>query len=201
MTALAALGIELGLHPALPGQRLDPADELVARHWHCIGRKRPACKSQSTALWFLRGCPQDRHAEAAARWRSPSARRQKMRHWLVALEQTTPCNSPPNKSTASTARPQVWRIAETPTWSPPPSAIWCRVKCWTARAGTPSGQAAAGQTFGGDWRLPLGLAHGVKLLRAVAQGQALSWDDVAVDTGSSTFSTRWAMEEMFEAGD
>ena len=49
--------------------------------------------------------------------------------------------------------------------------------------------------------LPLGLAHGVKLLRPVAQGQALSWDDVAMDTGSSAFRTRRAMEEMFEAGD
>ena len=49
--------------------------------------------------------------------------------------------------------------------------------------------------------LPLGLAHGVKLLRPVAQGQALSWDDVAMDTSSSAFRTRRAMEEMFEAGD
>ena len=50
MAALAALGIKLGLHAALPGQRLDPADELVACHWHSIGRKRPADKSQSTGL-------------------------------------------------------------------------------------------------------------------------------------------------------
>ena len=49
--------------------------------------------------------------------------------------------------------------------------------------------------------LPLGLAHGVKLLRPVAQGQALSMDDVAMDTGINAFSTRRAMEEMFEAGE
>ena len=49
--------------------------------------------------------------------------------------------------------------------------------------------------------LPLGLAHGVRLQRPVAQGQALSWDDVAMDTGINAFSTRRAMEEMFEAGD
>jgi predicted homoserine dehydrogenase-like protein len=45
--------------------------------------------------------------------------------------------------------------------------------------------------------LPLGLAHNVKLLRAVKQGQSLSWADVAMDTGTNAYRTRKAMEEMF----
>ena len=39
--------------------------------------------------------------------------------------------------------------------------------------------AAKSMTMGG---LPLGLAHNVKLLRPVKQGQSLSWADVAMDT-------------------
>ena len=39
--------------------------------------------------------------------------------------------------------------------------------------------AATSLRMGG---LPLGLAHGVKVVRPVAQGQSLSWDDVAMDT-------------------
>ena len=45
--------------------------------------------------------------------------------------------------------------------------------------------------------LPLGLAHDVKLLRAVRQGQCVSWDDVAIDTRTDAYRTRRAMEDMF----
>ena len=38
--------------------------------------------------------------------------------------------------------------------------------------------------------LPLGLAHGVKLRRAVAQGQCLCWDDVEIDTTTPAYRLR-----------
>ena len=45
--------------------------------------------------------------------------------------------------------------------------------------------------------LPLGLAHGIKLLRPVKQGQSLSWDDVAVDTATDAYRLRREMEALF----
>ncbi len=45
--------------------------------------------------------------------------------------------------------------------------------------------------------LPLGLAHGIQLKRPVAQGQSLSWDDVAMDTTSHAWRVRREMEQMF----
>jgi predicted homoserine dehydrogenase-like protein len=45
--------------------------------------------------------------------------------------------------------------------------------------------------------LPLGLAHGIRLLRPVKQGQSLSWDDVAVDTGTEAYKLRREMEALF----
>ena len=45
--------------------------------------------------------------------------------------------------------------------------------------------------------LPLGLAHDVKVIRAVKKGQSLSWADVAVDTSTDAFSVRREMEAMF----
>jgi predicted homoserine dehydrogenase-like protein len=56
--------------------------------------------------------------------------------------------------------------------------------------------AATSMLTGG---LPLGLAHGIKLLRPVKQGQALSWDDVAVDTSTVAYKLRRAMERLFGA--
>ena len=53
--------------------------------------------------------------------------------------------------------------------------------------------AAKSLALGG---LPLGLAHGVKLVRPVAKGQSLSWADVAIDTSTQAYRTRRAMEEM-----
>jgi len=45
--------------------------------------------------------------------------------------------------------------------------------------------------------LPLGLAHGIRLLRPVKQGESLSWDDVAVDTGTEAYKLRREMEALF----
>ncbi|MBS0435868.1 MAG: Gfo/Idh/MocA family oxidoreductase [Proteobacteria bacterium] len=56
--------------------------------------------------------------------------------------------------------------------------------------------AATSARMGG---LPLGLAHNVKLLRAVKKGQSLSWDDVAMDTSTDAYCTRREMERMFGA--
>lgn len=45
--------------------------------------------------------------------------------------------------------------------------------------------------------LPLGLAHNVKLVRAVKQGQSLVWDDVAINTSTEAYRTRREMESIF----
>lgn len=54
--------------------------------------------------------------------------------------------------------------------------------------------AATSTRLGG---LPLGLAHGIKLLRPVKQGQPLCWDDVAVDTSTDAYKLRREMEALF----
>src|SRR3984893_649696 len=45
--------------------------------------------------------------------------------------------------------------------------------------------------------LPLGLAHNVKLVRAVRQGEALTWNDVAIDDALPAYRTRREMEALF----
>jgi predicted homoserine dehydrogenase-like protein len=45
--------------------------------------------------------------------------------------------------------------------------------------------------------LPLGLAHGWKLTRAVAAGEALRWSDVAFDAANPAVRLRREMEEQF----
>lgn len=45
--------------------------------------------------------------------------------------------------------------------------------------------------------LPLGLAHNVKLVRAVKKGQSLCWADVAMDTSTRAYQLRAEMEAMF----
>ena len=45
--------------------------------------------------------------------------------------------------------------------------------------------------------LPLGLAHNIKLLRPVRQGQSLCWDDVAIDTSTRAYQLRREMENHF----
>jgi predicted homoserine dehydrogenase-like protein len=56
--------------------------------------------------------------------------------------------------------------------------------------------AATSARLGG---LPLGLAHGVRVVRAVAKGQSLVWGDVAIDTGTQAYRLRRDMEAMFAA--
>jgi predicted homoserine dehydrogenase-like protein len=45
--------------------------------------------------------------------------------------------------------------------------------------------------------LPLGLAHGVKLKRDIAEGQALRWSDVAYDPNDPAVKIRREMEAAF----
>ena len=45
--------------------------------------------------------------------------------------------------------------------------------------------------------VPLGLAHDVKLVRAVKKGQSLSWADVAMDTTTHAYKVRRDMEARF----
>ena len=54
--------------------------------------------------------------------------------------------------------------------------------------------AATSKKMGG---VPLGLAHGVKVVRPVARGQSLSWDDVAMDTTTHAYKIRREMETGF----
>jgi predicted homoserine dehydrogenase-like protein len=58
-------------------------------------------------------------------------------------------------------------------------------------------QAQKSASVGG---LPLGLAHNVKVVRPVKQGQSLTWADVAMDETSSAYKTRREMEAMFAGG-
>ncbi len=45
--------------------------------------------------------------------------------------------------------------------------------------------------------LPLGLAHDVRLARAVRQGQSLTWEDVVIDQTLPAYRTRREMEALF----
>ena len=54
--------------------------------------------------------------------------------------------------------------------------------------------AATSLAMGG---LPLGLAHGPKIVRPVKKGQSLSWADVAMDTGTRAYTLRREMETRF----
>ena len=55
-------------------------------------------------------------------------------------------------------------------------------------------QAGKSLAYGG---LPLGLAHQVKLVRAVKQGQSLTWADVAMDESLPAYKLRREMETLF----
>lgn len=45
--------------------------------------------------------------------------------------------------------------------------------------------------------LPIGLAHGIRVKRAVAQGQSLTWDDVEIDESDDAYAYRREMEKAF----
>mgnify|MGYP006957784719 FL=1 len=55
-------------------------------------------------------------------------------------------------------------------------------------------QAGRSLALGG---LPLGLANQVKLTRAVAKGQSLTWADVAMDESLPAYKVRREMEALF----
>jgi len=54
--------------------------------------------------------------------------------------------------------------------------------------------AATYKKMGG---LPSGLAHGVKVVRPVAKGQSLSWEEVAMDTMTQAYKIRREIEAGF----
>jgi predicted homoserine dehydrogenase-like protein len=88
--------------------------------------------------------------------------------------------------------------------------------CWNADVvATAKRDLAAGEMLDGEggytvwgkllptWRslrlggLPLGLAHGIRLVRPVKKGQSLSWADVAIDTTTAAYRLRNEMEALF----
>ena len=60
--------------------------------------------------------------------------------------------------------------------------------------------AATSLGLHGEGGLPLGLAHGIRLVRPVRKGQSLSWADVAMDTGTRAYAVRREMERLFGQG-
>jgi predicted homoserine dehydrogenase-like protein len=54
--------------------------------------------------------------------------------------------------------------------------------------------AATSTAIGG---LPLGLAHGVKLVRPVRKGQSVTWSDVAMDTTTDAYRIRRELEALY----
>lgn len=62
---------------------------------------------------------------------------------------------------------------------------------------TVSGRLAPARTSLAEGYLPLGLAHNVRLTRAVAKGACVTWNDVAVDETSPAVRLRREQEKMF----
>ena len=54
--------------------------------------------------------------------------------------------------------------------------------------------AAVSRRLGG---LPIGLAHKAKLLRNIAAGKPVTWEDVAIDMKSEAVRFRREMEKQF----
>jgi predicted homoserine dehydrogenase-like protein len=59
------------------------------------------------------------------------------------------------------------------------------------------GKLLPAQTSARIGGLPLGLAHGVKVVREVRKGRSLAWSDVAIDTTTQAWRIRRAMEDLF----
>ena len=57
--------------------------------------------------------------------------------------------------------------------------------------------AATSLALGGSGGLPLGLAHGPRVVRAVKKGQSLTWADVSMDTSTRAYTLRREMERLF----
>jgi predicted homoserine dehydrogenase-like protein len=62
---------------------------------------------------------------------------------------------------------------------------------------TVAGQLRQAETSYAQGLLPLGLAHGWKLLKPIAQGTPVRWSDVAVDAQQSAVRLRREMERAF----
>jgi predicted homoserine dehydrogenase-like protein len=62
---------------------------------------------------------------------------------------------------------------------------------------TVSGKLLPAATSLARGALPLGLAHGVRLLRSVSQGDVLRWSDVAIDETLTAYRARREMENLF----
>jgi predicted homoserine dehydrogenase-like protein len=62
---------------------------------------------------------------------------------------------------------------------------------------TVAGQLRPAEISGAQGLLPLGLAHGWKLTKPVAQGTALRWTDVAIDEQQTAVRLRREMEKAF----
>ena len=60
-----------------------------------------------------------------------------------------------------------------------------------------AGQLRPAEISGAQGLLPLGLAHGWKLLKPIAQGTPLRWSDVAIDEKQSAVRLRREMEQAF----
>jgi predicted homoserine dehydrogenase-like protein len=56
--------------------------------------------------------------------------------------------------------------------------------------------AATSARLNGEGGLPLGLAHGPRVVRPVKKGQSLTWADVAIDTSTRAYGLRREMETM-----
>jgi len=54
--------------------------------------------------------------------------------------------------------------------------------------------AATSKRIGG---VPLGLAHGIQVVRPVAKGQPVTWQDVAMDTSIRAYQLRQEMEAAY----
>jgi predicted homoserine dehydrogenase-like protein len=48
--------------------------------------------------------------------------------------------------------------------------------------------------------LPIGLSHGARVVRSVAAGEIVRWDDCSLDEGSLAVGVRREMEAMFRNG-
>ncbi|HSH07865.1 MAG TPA: SAF domain-containing protein [Burkholderiales bacterium] len=62
---------------------------------------------------------------------------------------------------------------------------------------TVAGQLRPAEISGAQGLLPLGLAHGWKVLKPIAQGTPLRWSDVAIDENQSAVRLRREMEQAF----
>ena len=59
------------------------------------------------------------------------------------------------------------------------------------------GQATTGNEISRDGRIAAVVAHNVKVVRPLVQGQSLTWADVAMDETTDAYKVRREMEQLF----